>query len=167
MQAGDLTIIQFAPLPWLEIAQGDRTDGHANEAQRRIAHGRGHPADLPVLPLAHGDLDPGRRDGLAEPDGDRTLREIGRQRKQLDLQRPRAPTTEEDPATKTGQGLFVGKAFYLGQVDLRKLVPGVRAAVLQRTVRCEEQESFRIVIQPPRWIDVPTRDVARHRWTPG
>src|SRR2546422_2763659 len=120
VQTGDLNIIQFAPLPRLEIAQGDRTDGNANEAQRRMAHGRGHPADLPVLPLAHGDLDPGRRDGLAEPDGDRTLREIGRQRKQLDLQRPRAPTTEEDPATKTGQGLFVGKAFYLGQVDLRK-----------------------------------------------
>src|SRR5713101_9192336 len=98
VQTGDLNIIQFARLPRLEIAQSDRTDGNANEAQRRMAHGRVHPADLPVLPLAQGDLDPGRRDGLAEPDGNRTLREIGRKRKQLELQRPRGPTNEEDPA---------------------------------------------------------------------
>src|SRR2546422_4596129 len=89
VQAGDLNIIQFAPLSRLEIAQGDRTDGHANEAQRRMTQGRGYPADLPVLSLAQGDLDPGRRDGFAEPDGDRTLREVGRQGKQLDLRRPR------------------------------------------------------------------------------
>src|SRR3989442_8474920 len=50
VQTGDLNIIQFAPLPRLEIAQGDRTDGNANEAQRRMAHGRGHPALRPVPP---------------------------------------------------------------------------------------------------------------------
>src|SRR5438093_1872809 len=165
-QAGDLNIIQFAPLSRLEIAQGDRTDGHAKQAQRRMTQGRGHPADLPVLSLAQGDLDPGRRDGFAEPDGDRTLREIGRQGKQLDLRRPRAPTAEEDPATKTGQGLFVGNALDLDQVDFGKLVPGVRDVVRQRTVRGEEQESFRVVVQPPRRIDVRDRDVARQRGTP-
>src|SRR5437867_9885686 len=83
VQAGDLNIIQFAPLPRLEIAQSDRTDGNANEAQRWMAHGRGHAADLPALPLAQGDLEPGRRDGLAESDRDRTRREVRRRRTPL------------------------------------------------------------------------------------
>src|SRR2546425_4730252 len=109
VQTGDLNIIQFAPLPRLEIAQSDRTDGNANEAQRRMAHGRGHAADLPVLPFAQGDLEPGRRDGLAAPDGDRTRRGIRRRRKHLELGPPGRPAAREDPAPKAGQGPLIDR----------------------------------------------------------
>src|SRR3989454_3413276 len=161
VQAGDLNIIQFAPLPRLEIAQSDRTDGNANEAQRRMAHGRSHAADLPVLPFAQGDLEPGRRDGLAEPDGDRTRREIRRRRKQLDLRRPRAPTAEEDPVPKAGRGPLVGNAFDLDQVDFRKLVAGVRDVVGQRTLPGGEEEAFPVVGHPPPPVENPGREVTR------
>src|SRR5207247_7654813 len=68
--------------------------------------------------------------------------------------------------TEAGKGLLVGSAVDLREVNFRKLITGVRDVMCQRTIRGEEQESFRVVVQPPRGIDVRDRDVACQRGTP-
>jgi len=158
-----LSPIELAPLAWLKLTQDDRPDRDADQTQRRMAHRRGHAADLTVLTLAQGDLEPGRRDGLAQPDGDRPRRESGRLRQPFDLCRTRASAAEENAAAKARQSCFIRRPLDLDQIDFRKLVPRVRDAMRQRAVGGQKQETLCIMVQPPCRIDIWNRNEARQR----
>src|SRR3954471_24997379 len=67
-EGGAFFIVEVAPMAGGEVAQGDRADGDADEAQGRVADGGGHPTDLSVAALADRQAEPGGRDVLAEPD---------------------------------------------------------------------------------------------------
>ena len=68
LQGPALGFIELAPVTGLEPAEPDRPDGDADEPERRISHGGGHPSDLSITSLAEGQAKPGGRNILTEPD---------------------------------------------------------------------------------------------------
>src|SRR4051794_39828241 len=58
-EGGSFLGVEVAPAAGGEVAQDDRADGDADEAQGRVADGGGHAADLAVAALAEGQAEPG------------------------------------------------------------------------------------------------------------
>ncbi|MNN09439.1 hypothetical protein D3C81_1223200 [compost metagenome] len=130
-----------------ERAQVERPDAHADQPQCGKADGRGHAADLPVLPLADLQLQPRRRDrgtitdrrmARPQPPGlfDRT--HTGRLRDEV---------AEVDTCAQPRQRGRIGNALDLREVSLFQLVARIGNARLQCTVVGQQQQTFTVRIE--------------------
>src|SRR5437773_7101321 len=93
--------IHLAPLPGPEAGDAVGADGGADEAQRRVAHGGGHPAHLPVTTFAEPDLEPCGRDGCAPADRRLPRPQVLGLRDQPDAGGPGASVREQHAAPQS------------------------------------------------------------------
>src|ERR1700759_322109 len=61
-------LVQSPPLSRRQVAQFELADSHANQPQRRMAHGSGHAAHLAILALHELKREPGVGDAFADSD---------------------------------------------------------------------------------------------------
>jgi hypothetical protein len=59
----------FAPGTCRKTIEADGADGYSDEAQRGVADGGGHSADLAVPSFSEGEFEPGFGDAFADSDG--------------------------------------------------------------------------------------------------
>ncbi len=143
----------MAPLAGLQAGQTKRADGDAHQAQGRMAGGRGHVADLPLLALVQHDPQPRGRDGGPVADGDAARRQIRFHGQQLDPGRGQQLTLHGHARPQRGQGFGRGDVFHLDEIDLGQLVARVGQPVGQVAVVGEQQQPLAVVIQPAGRVD--------------
>jgi len=135
------------PLPRQQIAERIIAHADTNEAKRRVAHGGGHPTHLPVAPLAKRQFQPRRRDVLAKPHGRMARPKVGRHVEQARAGRARRAVVQLYAAFEPKEGVGIGEALDLNEVDLLLPETGVGESLLKPTVVGEQHEAFAVVIE--------------------
>ena len=140
---GDLTGV-FAT-----AAEPDRPDADAHQTECGQPRGGGHSAHLTVAALGENQLDPGRWDQAAEPDGGiaRWQRRLGVQHP--DTRRTRLAALNHHALSELGQGCFRRRPLHLSPIRARVLEPRIGKPVLQRSIAGEQQQPLTVRIQAP------------------
>jgi D-arginine dehydrogenase len=152
-----------APFARRQPVERPVSDLPAHEAQGRVADGGGHPADLPVAPLAQGQADPAIGHALAK-----AHRRVARpERGRIDPFGPRGqghPVVEAHPARKRIERGCVGLALDLHEVGLGGLEARVGDAGLKPPVVGQQEQPLAVAVEPPGRIDAgPVHIVGQRR----
>ena len=131
-----------------QTSQVPVADLPANQAQGGVADSGSHTANLAISTFVYGELQPAIRYRFTGPH-----RWVARpQIRGLDgvyLGWPTGAVLESDSLAQFLQFLLPGRTFHLHQIGLGQMKARLADACLQGTVIGEQQQPFRIPVQPP------------------
>jgi hypothetical protein len=137
-----------------ESGECERTDADAEQAERGVADGSGHAADLAVFAFGEFEGDPGVGDVFAETDRWIAWREIGRCIEKPGTAGERAVFAERDAAGGEAiDGIGARDAFDLSVVFARVRMAWVEKAIDEGAFVGEEEQAFAIGIEAADGID--------------
>lgn len=144
---------EFAPRSCGQVAERELTDADAEEAERGMADGRGHAADLAVAALDQFELEPAVGHILPEADGG-----IARWKDGLGIEKGHAAGSGAVVLDGDSVGEFVERfwgwdPFDLGPVGAWVAAFGIEEACVESGLVAEKQQSFGIGVEPAEGID--------------
>lgn len=138
-----------------EIAEREVADADAQEAERGMAHGGGHAADLAVFAFDELEREPGVRDGFADADGGIAWRKGGWWGEKADAAGERAEVAEvESAAAEARERIRRWNTFDLGPVFAAVGVLGIEQAGIEAGFVAEEEEAFGIGVEAAEGVNV-------------
>ena len=144
-------------------AEFDVADAGADQAQCRQSDRRGHAAHLAVAAFVDGEFDPAIRHGFAEAHG-RIARPQPRWRVDASRVGGQGHAVIEHHAAAKLRELFITRfAFDLNGVSLARLGFRIGETLHQRAFVGEQQQSFAVVVETARRINIRRGDEARER----
>jgi hypothetical protein len=145
---------EFAPLAGGKIAEGEISDAGAEQAERGVADGGGHTADLAVSSLDEFEGEPGVGDGFSHADGRDARGDDGSRIEEARATGQRAVIVDRDAATgESGEGLGGGRAFDLGPVFAAVGVARIEEAGVEAGLVAEKEEAFAIGVEATEGVD--------------
>jgi len=156
-QRRNFLCIQVSKLTRPDALIGDRTDAHALQAIDRMPDRFAHVSDLAVAPFLDDDRD------------DRVLTILGVHHiQELHVGGTRATTVNHNPFRQALQVMVVGHAENLDLVFALDLMTGMRQTGSEIAIARQQQQTLRVVVEPPNWIhvvaDSPFRQQIDDRW---
>lgn len=122
-----------------------------------MTDGGGHSPHLPISTFVYGEFQPAIRYCFSGPDRGVTRPQV----RGVDARRfggSAVAILQGDALAQFLQFLLPGRAFHLNQVGLGQMETRVTDTRLQGTVISEQQQSFRIPVQPPGRVNAGHRD---------
>jgi hypothetical protein len=145
---------EFAPRAGGEIAEGELADAGAEEAERGVADGGGHAADLAVFSFDEFEGEPGVGDGFSHADGRDARSDGGSGIEQARAAGQGAVVVDRDAAAReTGEGIGGRGAFNLRPVFAAMGVAGIEQPGVEARFVAEEQQALAVGVEAAERID--------------
>ena len=145
---------ELAPGAGGEIAEGELADAGAEEAERGVADGGGHAADLAVFSFDEFEGEPGVGDGFSHADGRDARSDGGSGIEQARATGQRAIVVDRDAAAReTGEGIGGRGAFNLRPVFAAMGVAGIEQPGVEARFVAEEQQALAVGVEAAERID--------------
>ena len=139
---------QFAPRAGGEITKGKVTGAGAEQAERGVANGGGHAADLAIFSLREFEGEPGVGDGFSHADGRDARSDGGSGIEQARATGQRAVVVDRDAAAReAGEGIGGRGAFNLRPVFAAMGVAGIEQPRVETGLVAEEQEALAVGVE--------------------
>ena len=139
---------EFAPGAGGEITKGKVADAGAEQAERGVANGGGHAADLAVFSLREFEGEPGVGDGFSHADGRDARSDGGSGIEQARATGQRAIVVDRDAAAgEAGEGIRGRGAFNLRPVFAAMGVARIEEAGVETGLVAEEQEALAVGVE--------------------
>ena len=145
---------EFAPRAGGEIAEGELADAGAEEAERGVANGGGHAADLAIFSLREFEGEPGVGDGFSHADGRVARSDGGNGIEEVRAAGQGAVIVDRDAAAgEAGEGIRGRGAFDLRPVFAAMGVAGIEQPRVEAGLVAQEQEAFAIGVEAAERVD--------------
>ena len=145
---------EFAPCAGGEITKEKVADAGAQEAERGVADGGGHAADLAIFSLREFEGEPGVGDGFSHADGRDARSDDGNGIEEVRAAGQGAVIVDRDAASgEAGEGIRGRGAFDLRPVFAAMGVAGIEQPRVEAGLVAQEQEAFAIGVEAAERVD--------------
>jgi len=145
---------EFAPCAGGEITKEKVADAGAQEAERGVADGGGHAADLAVFSFDEFEGEPGVGDGFSHADGRVARGEGGSGIDEARATGQRAVIVDHDTAAgESGEGFGGGRALDLGPVFAAMGVARIEQSGVEAGLVAQEEQALAVGVEATEGVD--------------